>query len=65
MTKKDFELIAATLKVQLPFSQTDDERELLRAIVKQFAENLRATNKQFNRDRFIIACGFTPADLYR
>lgn len=64
MTRKDFELIAATLKAQHGAITTDTERDLYRALVRSFADNLRATNQQFNRDRFIRACGLCPANLY-
>jgi len=57
MTRKDFELIAGILKAQRPFAQTDDERNLLNDTVKVFAERLKATNQQFNAERFIRACG--------
>lgn len=55
MTRKDFELIAATVKAIgcLEYPQ--------RCIVAhEFAQALKATNKQFNRDKFIRACGVTP-----
>lgn len=58
MTKKDFELIAATIKAQRAVSlfATPDA---LDALARDFADALRATNKQFNRDRFLRACGVT------
>jgi hypothetical protein len=47
MTRKDFELIARVLKA----------RQASAELIRDFAEELRATNKQFNRDKFIRACG--------
>jgi hypothetical protein len=55
MTRKDFELIAETIK-----SFQDADAGLIDALARTFADRLRATNKQFNRDRFIRACGVTP-----
>lgn len=57
MTKKDFELIAALLKATYASE----------AMAKEFADALRATNKQFNRDKFLRACGvgFAPANALR
>lgn len=58
MTRKDFELIAATLKAERP----PNDLFLLphwQRVVLSFADALRATNKQFNRDLFLRACGCT------
>jgi hypothetical protein len=55
MTRKDFELIAARLKAardRAPLFATDHD-----AIAHDFADALKATNKQFNRDKFLRACG--------
>jgi hypothetical protein len=55
MTRKDFELIASTLK-----GYGDADKGLIDALARSFADALRTTNKQFNRDKFIRACGVTP-----
>lgn len=59
MTRRDFELIAATLKA---FRDDDDafEAGLYDSLARGFADRLKATNAQFNRDRFLRACGVTP-----
>ena len=56
MTRKDFELIAATLRRlgednALCFDSTDDRDTIARV----FANELSHTNPNFNRDRFIKA----------
>jgi hypothetical protein len=63
MTRKDFNLIAETIR-QLPSFElgTDVERgpetEVVRftALCHRFAEALATTNPRFNTDRFIAAC---------
>lgn len=57
MTKKDFELIAGTLRASRPGEGY--ARNLLQwnLIVQRFAEALCATNLNFDRERFIAACG--------
>ena len=56
MTSKDFELIARVIK---------DGKEALgfflhSSLAYRMADELKATNKQFNRDKFIRACGGEP-----
>ncbi len=57
MTRKDFELIAATLKAARGMTAEDTDVLLLNAVARDFADALRCTNKQFNRDKFLRACG--------
>jgi hypothetical protein len=64
MTKKDFELIAATLK-QTRDRFIHDPKAAGTVLVldcqsRAFADSLKATNKQFNRDKFLHACGVSP-----
>lgn len=54
MTRKDFELIAATLNSQRRKLYNTDALDML---ARDFADRLKATNKQFNRDKFLRACG--------
>jgi phage gp16-like protein len=56
MTKKDFELIANTLRTQR-LTALYDNWEALDALARDFADALKATNKQFNRVKFLRACG--------
>ena len=49
MTRRDFELIAATIAAMAAF----DRQFCARA----FANALAGTNPQFDRDRFLRACG--------
>jgi hypothetical protein len=57
MTRKDFELIAMTLKASRIASY---DKVTLDALARELAERLKATNPQFNRDKFIRACGVCP-----
>lgn len=56
MTKRDFELIAAVIKARMADASHIERLELERLSL-DMADALRSTNKQFNRDRFLRACG--------
>ena len=60
MTKKDFELIAATLKATRDSYAPHWNPNLFRACndhAKQMADALATTNPRFDRARFLAACG--------
>ena len=50
MSRKDFELIAATIR-QLPVDVYGPEQ-----VAAAFADALKRTNPRFDRARFILAC---------
>ena len=55
MTRKDFELIATTLQ---HFKATVRvNAHAFDALALEFADRLKNTNAQFNRDKFLRACG--------
>jgi hypothetical protein len=55
MSRKDFVLIAATIKA-LAISPEDRKR-----VAEDFAYTLRTTNANFKRERFLAACGVAHA----
>jgi hypothetical protein len=57
MSRKDFNLIAETIK-SLPSFSTPNSDDAVRfsAIVAKFAEALASTNPRFDKDRFAAAC---------
>ena len=57
MTRKDFVLIAETIK-QLPSFEQPADSDVVRfsAVVARFADALATTNPHFNRARFERAC---------
>lgn len=57
MTRRDFELIAATIKAQRWQVLSADQKNTLDNLARDFADKLKATNAQFNRDKFLHACG--------
>lgn len=60
MSRKDFELIARTLREVRPDEKGLPARlELWRETVEAFAKALPAVNARFNADRFKRACGLT------
>lgn len=57
MTRKDFELIAATLKEQRWHKLSEEQVTLLDNVALDFATRLHATNAAFDTARFLKACG--------
>ncbi len=57
MTRKDFELIAAIIKAERANPMSETSRWLFDNLSHEFAAKLKTTNAQFNRDRFLRACG--------
>jgi hypothetical protein len=53
MTKQDFELIARILRTH----RDDFGRKRLERVAQDFADDLQGTNPQFDRARFLKACG--------
>jgi len=56
MTRKDFELIARVIKDH----RTYEGDQTVNQLARDMADALRVTNQQFNRDKFIRACGGEP-----
>lgn len=54
MTRKDFELIAGVIFYLKDKGTLDQHTSLL--VSAEFADQLRATNPGFKRDRFLSAC---------
>lgn len=68
MTKKDYELIAGTLRNYKEFQLKDDEKDFTasehsllmtswREVGQALATNLQADNPRFDRNKFLTACG--------
>lgn len=56
MTRKDFVLIAGVIKARMDDAPFIEKVELIR-LAEDMADALRSTNRDFNRDRFLRACG--------
>jgi len=60
MTRKDYELIAETLRTacgKLPAGSPGAQAHYVRQVLAgEFARALRATNPRFDESRFIAAC---------
>ena len=56
MTRKDYELIAETIRVA-KISWKGNNNGLVDDISRDLADALATTNPRFNRDRFLTACG--------
>jgi len=65
MTKKDFELIAKILAQHIwDRAKCFDSLEDCRAIAESFAEALATTNKNFDQNKFLKACGVSKFPRY-
>jgi hypothetical protein len=63
MTRKDFNLIAETIRLLPSFDTYEQDGKLYptdvvnhSAVCRRFAEALRTTNPRFDADRFMAAC---------
>lgn len=57
MTKKDYELIAATISgFRPPIYSDDGSGATRRYMAQQFADALATTSPKFDRERFLRAC---------
>lgn len=56
MTRKDYELIADTLRCSYA-NDTGATKDYYIALCDRFASNLQAANPAFNRARFMNVCG--------
>lgn len=58
MTKKDYELIAATLnRLRVDFDNGGDDTISLRLVAEELADSLGRENVRFNEALFLDACG--------
>lgn len=59
MTRKHFEAIAATNKARVEhYSTTERDRIILYTLIVEQADVFATFNPNFDRDRFLTACGF-------
>ena len=59
MTRKDYELIADTIKASRDNWEgfTPESQEAIDGLARSLASKLQADNDRFNRARFLTACG--------
>lgn len=63
MTKQDFELIAEVFNDAVQRMSPDPAGDIAfmhRVLAEDMADALRTTNHNFDRDRFLAACGVIP-----
>lgn len=66
MTKKDYEAVAKVIKARKESDfagqgssfRNNDVLDTLKVVAKDLATLYQADNPQFNRSRFLTACGF-------
>lgn len=58
MSRKDYELIARAMREQLEGMSASLPTAFLEQFAKRLADKLARDNPRFNRERFLIACGF-------
>ena len=66
MTKKDYELIAKTIKTSKNFKDTEKmtKEDILRDLTASLCFKLQEDNPRFNADKFIKACGYIDHNPY-
>ena len=61
MTRKDYVLIADTIKGSINYEQNfnnnQEKADGIKALAITLASTLEADNPRFDRDRFLVACG--------
>lgn len=57
MTRKDYELIARSIKWEISGFYGELERTAIASTVERLARAFAAENPRFDRERFIKACG--------
>jgi hypothetical protein len=57
MTKKDYQLIALTVKTVKNNTPVNDW-PLLEKVAEEMADKLQSENPRFDRAKFLVACGF-------
>jgi hypothetical protein len=64
MTRKDFQLIADVLRYDMDHAELYPDAAIRKAgcadRAKRMARALSTTNPNFDRDRFLTACGVNP-----
>lgn len=57
MTKKDYELIAGSLKMTKSWSPNDFTDNMFRITCENMANSLNRNDPKFDRNKFLTACG--------
>lgn len=58
MSKKDYEAIARAIKEELGPHISPPSRRIIQKLARSLCGIFKADNPNFNRERFLIACGF-------
>ena len=64
-TRKDFVKIAASVSTTLALCETPGERAVVCHLARNLAVDLRGMNSNFDRYRFLSACGLTLEEMDR
>ena len=56
MTKKDYEIVAASIKTVVDVTYDDKAKITLREVAMQIAYGFRRENERFNQLKFLKAC---------
>ena len=59
MTRKDYEVVAASIAVGTLYYKTPAAKSMAWAIAREFAERAQRENANFDGRKFYIACGLT------
>ena len=64
-TRKDFVAIAESVRITLGLCETPGERAVVCSLARHLATDLRGMNSNFDRARFLGACGLTSEEQAR
>lgn len=63
-TRKDFVAIAESVRITLTLAQDDGERALVVRLARFLARDLASMNSNFQRMKFLTACGLTEDESW-
>jgi glycine/serine hydroxymethyltransferase len=57
MTKKHFKEVADLISKELKFAETPSAKTAIREVAKGLCETFKSLNSNFNKEKFLDACG--------
>jgi hypothetical protein len=64
MTRKDYELIAAAVKVSYDgYAHLPAQVQAIHSVAISLSVALRSDNPRFDSDRFLVACGIPESEI--
>jgi predicted butyrate kinase (DUF1464 family) len=64
MTKKDYELVAASIRIVANSYTSDEAKKVTGIIAEEIARNMAKANSKFDKVKFLKACAATVASKH-